>query len=125
MLDKNVHGGYLNNFEMPHCFVFEFRVPDGREFCVKYRHLSFSRYSIDGYNLDHIRKWVDPKSEIDLSFDGTPSSAEEANEALKETGYTVQDIFVYIMEKNKSRRAANPEPAKALKRKVEKKGLVQ
>jgi len=84
--------------------VFEFRAPDGREFCVKYNHIRFNKHSIEGYRFNHITKWVDPKSEVDLSFDGKISSAEEANAALRETGYTVDDIFSYMMQKNIDRK---------------------
>jgi hypothetical protein len=104
VLDKNQWGGYMNNFEQPGGFVFEFRAPDGREFCVKYRHVCFNKYSTDGYRLDHITKWADPKSKVDLSADGIISSPEEANAALRETGHTVDDVFVYMMEKNIKRK---------------------
>lgn len=110
LLETGANGADLDNFEMPGFFVFDFRIPEGsefegREYGVTYNYTGGRKLSPASYVLEKILKWRDPGM-TEPDCDGIPVRLEEVNASLSATGYTVHDIFVHLLEKNKVRKSS-------------------
>ena len=101
-MDQYFHGQkrdiqFNNDGSLSH-LNFEFKDPEGHEFCVcfDYTEKGLSPRSSKAWKLNHINKWTDPEMGA-AEDDPWEAGVEEAEAVIKKHGVSVNDLFRYVL----------------------------